>query len=383
MGCRRWRSCRSASRPTRSDLDTLALLARAFAAIGQAAKGIEVQKEMAKHRPRAGEDDLFRQLVEKLQRAAPNDETVRQLVAQARTPTQQPPPSSAPPRPNTVTDARAMPPPIPREPPRESSGASSSVPIEDLEYEAVETGDIEEAELEEAIPLRSDRPLPARAPRYEDDDAPELVVGEDSIPAEEYPSGEQAPVDVEAQLQQVLADASSFRRVRLYPKAVETLRIGLELEPRSLDVREMLRDVLLEAGLVEDAVLEMLDLAALYVEALDGDAAARCLQDVLAYDPPNARARQMLHELGYEVIDEPQDGNQDGQMGQAPEEQLLDEPPAPDAMMMPAEYAPSEPQRASAPSLRATSPTTSRCRRTILEEVGPADISEAYKRDRP
>jgi tetratricopeptide (TPR) repeat protein len=94
--------------------------------------------------------------------------------------------------------------------------------------------------------------------------------------------------------------------VRLYAKAVEALRAGLDIEPRSLDLREMLRDVLLEAGNVEGAVLEMLDLAALYVDSLDGDAAARCLQDVLAYDPPNARARAMLHELGYEVIDEPE-----------------------------------------------------------------------------
>ncbi len=70
----------------------------------------------------------------------------------------------------------------------------------------------------------------------------------------------------------------------------------------------MLRDVLLESGQVDEAVLEMLDLATLYVDSLDGDAAARCLQDVLAYDPPNLRARAMLHELGYEVIDEPQEG---------------------------------------------------------------------------
>src|SRR5262249_11949964 len=80
------------------DLDTLALLARAFAAIGQAAKGIEVQKEMAKIAREQGKTDLFRQLVEKLQRAAPNDEMVRQLVAQSRNesraPSEQAPPPS-------------------------------------------------------------------------------------------------------------------------------------------------------------------------------------------------------------------------------------------------------------------------------------------------
>ena len=55
-----------------------------------------------------------------------------------------------------------------------------------------------------------------------------------------------------------------------------------------------------------------------------GDAAARCLQDVLAYDPPNQRARTMLHELGYEVIDEAQEA-------------------------APPEYAPSDPEMVAAP----------------------------------
>ena len=65
--------------------------------------------------------------------------------------------------------------------------------------------------------------------------------------------------------------------------------------------------MLIEAGeITEWPIDEMIVLASLYVDSLDGEAAARSLQDVLAYDPPNLRARQMLHELsGYEVIDEP------------------------------------------------------------------------------
>ncbi|MGO8996475.1 MAG: hypothetical protein ACLQVI_24435 [Polyangiaceae bacterium] len=339
------------------DLDTLALLARAFAAIGQAAKGIEVQKEMAKIAREQGKTELFKQLVEKLQRSAPNDEGVKQLIATAR------------------GDAQPAPPPPPR-PPQPSypdeHPAPQSVPIDDLDYEAVETGDIEEAALEaEPIPLRSDRPPPRQMPReparYDaspgesnrarerESSAPELmIVGDDGV-AEELPSGESQQADVGEQLAQVLSDAASFRRVRLYPKAIETLRIGLEIEPRSLDVREMLRDVLLEAGQVEQAVLEMLDLATLYVDSLDGETAARCLQDVLAYDPPNQRARAMLYELGYEVIDEPQEPVQD--------------------------YAPSDPQMVAAPlpprgaaekqAYASEAPLPS----YELEEVGPADVA--------
>jgi tetratricopeptide (TPR) repeat protein len=302
------------------DLDTLALLARAFAAIGQAAKGIEVQKEMAKIAREQGKTELFKQLVEKLLRAAPNDDGVKQLVATARGDAQPPAPPPPPPPP---------PPPAPRASYPEE--VPQAVSIDDLDYEAVETGDIEDGALDaEPIPLRrSERPPARQAPpprqmprepeRYDDGDdledrqssAPELVVGDDSVSPDEFASVEGEAVDVGEQLAQILSDAASFRRVRLYPKAVEALRTGLELEPRSLDVREMLRDVLLEAGHVDEAVLEMLDLAALFVDSLDGDAAARCLQDVLAYDPPNLRARAMLNELGYEVIDEPQEAVQE------------------------------------------------------------------------
>src|SRR5262249_27981525 len=45
-------------------------------------------------------------------------------------------------------------------------------------------------------------------------------------------------------------------------------------------------------------------IAGLYVDSLDGESAARTLQDVLAVDPQNERALEMLRELGYEVVGE-------------------------------------------------------------------------------
>jgi tetratricopeptide (TPR) repeat protein len=77
------------------------------------------------------------------------------------------------------------------------------------------------------------------------------------------------------------------------------------MAPRSMQVHEALRDVLLEAEQTEDAVLTMLAIAGLQIDGLDGEAAARTLQEVLALDPQNARATQMLHELGYELVEEP------------------------------------------------------------------------------
>ncbi|HEY2516800.1 MAG TPA: tetratricopeptide repeat protein, partial [Polyangiaceae bacterium] len=216
------------------DLDTLALLARAFAAIGQAAKGIEVQKEMAKIAREQGKIELFKQLVDKLQRAAPNDEGVRQLVATVRGESEVQRPAPPPPRPPQSAYSEPAPPSRPSSP-------SSSIPIEDLDYESVETGDIEESDLEaDPILLRSERPPPrapappprAQAPaplppraepapyepparmRQPESSAPELIVAEDQYVGEGEYAEDAEPVDVAEQLAQVLSDAASFRRVR-------------------------------------------------------------------------------------------------------------------------------------------------------------------------
>src|SRR6185295_4910253 len=64
------------------DFVTLSLLARAFNAIGQGGKAIEVQKEMARVARDTGKTDLFREIVERLQRVAPHDDGVKKLTGQ-------------------------------------------------------------------------------------------------------------------------------------------------------------------------------------------------------------------------------------------------------------------------------------------------------------
>jgi tetratricopeptide (TPR) repeat protein len=283
------------------DLDTLALLARAFGAIGQAGKGIEVQKEMARIAKEQGKTELFKQVIEKLQRLAPNDEGVRAL-AQTGANMSAPPPKSVEP----VIRESAHP------------GAS----VEELSYDnVVDSGDIEEApdESAEAFPLKSDVPPPVReaprsvreAPRYQDaprarppesgrEDsygaAPDVV-----IDAEEADVVSQEAEGLREAVAQVLADAASFRRVRLYAKAVETLRGGLELDPQSREMRESLRDILLETRQYGLAAQEMLVLASLQVDTGDVDGAGRTLYDVLSIEPNNGRAQEMLTGLGYEL----------------------------------------------------------------------------------
>ena len=294
------------------DLDTLSLLARAFNQLGQAAKAIEVHKEMARIARDTGRADIFADLMAKLQRLAPNDEGVKQLLQ----------PSIAPPASSVPAPAQPLPP---------ARGT-------ELSYEDVGDSDIEEQPLELSRPSKQPRPGPG--------DGDEVVVEASFEVVEEV--GEPVSAQSQEQIARILADAASFRRARFHAKAIETLRIGLEIAPRSSEIRTLLRDVLLEAGQGEEAAAEMLVLAGLQIDALDADAAAHTLQDVLALDPNNERATEMLRELGYELVEEPEAAG-------STQERFADLPP------MRPEYASYDPE-APLPSYD-------------LEEIGPEDVA--------
>lgn len=365
------------------DFDTLALLARAFNAIGQGAKAIEVQKEMARVARDSGKQDLFREIVERLLRVAPNDEGVRKLSSQlsghlgatgtgaAFVP--QPPPAAAPApaypqahggglqRP--ATQNMYAPPPAPAlqrpmtggaiAPPRlPTASAPDLEQVEELGYEEVdeeevieevssveayETGEAEGGEYEDAadyaeVETRTgfDRePYAGDAGHQAHQASAHEAYGTYADQTGEPSEGYGEPEDVGEQIQKVISDAHAFRRVRLYNKALDTLRSGFDLDPRSMDLHEVYRDVLIESGQTEEAVQEMLVIAGLYVDSLDGESAARALQDVLAFDPQNQRAIDLLQELGYEIVDENEetgavvDAGHDDEFDQSPEQTPL------------------------------------------------------------
>ncbi len=257
------------------DLDTLGLLARAFTQIGQAAKSIEVQKEMARIARDTGRADMFHELVAKLVKLAPNDEGVRRLMTGSTVP-----PSIAPP-------ARASSLPPPRTVAESEPSAS---------YEDVGESDIESEE--QPIELRRSSP-----PRSEG----EVVVDSGYEVVEEVNEPTTA-AGSHAQIARILTDAASLRDSGMHAKAIEALRIGLEIAPRSIEAHQMLRDVLLDMGRTQQAVAQMVQIAELLVEGLDGEAAARMLQEALSYEPENAVATKMLRELGYELVEETDDG---------------------------------------------------------------------------
>jgi tetratricopeptide (TPR) repeat protein len=311
------------------DLETLGLLSKAFNHIGQAAKGIEVQKEMARIARDSGKSDLFHDIVARLQKLAPNDEQVRQLALGSMSP------------PGNVS---SLPPaPLPRAAARLHSEAAPEVEAEvidegqdDASYEDVGDGDFEPDEPPVEVFRRSHPPHAGADVLVENAID---VVEEGRRPSRSTPGVEPTA--------RALADAATFRRARLPAKAIETLRIALEVAPRSLELHEMLRDVLLETGQTDQAVAVMLSLASLRVDGLDGDAAATALQEVLALDPDNERATDMLRELGYELVEEP-----------APSEPAPDRSPARTEYSSTASYDPEAPL----PSYD-------------LEEIGPEDVS--------
>jgi tetratricopeptide (TPR) repeat protein len=260
------------------DLDTLSLLARAFTQIGQAAKAIEVQKEMARIARDTGKTDLFHDLVAKLVKLAPNDEGVKRLASGSTVP-----PSAGPRR---VTSA---PPPSAA---RESSQSEPSA-----SYEDVGEGDIESDE--QPIELR-------RSVRPHD-----VVVDSGYEAAEEIREPTTA-AGSHGQIARILTDAASLRDAGRREKAIEALRIGVEIAPKSVEAHTMLRDVLLEVGRTKQAVEHMIALAELLVEGLDGEAGARMLQEALTLEPDNERANKMLRGLGYELVEEP-DGDRDSE----------------------------------------------------------------------
>ena len=364
------------------DFDTLSLLARAFNAIGQGAKAIEVQKEMARVARDAGKQDLFREIVERLTRVAPQDDGVRKLMSQtgqgpaASTGASQAPYGSAavqgvPPATGSAPQmqqsggyGQPQPPSqnqlygdpsaqqgygqqnaygqAPHSLPRPATGAQfpPAAPIEPEpeEVEAEEELSYEEVDAEDVVEARQQAAEYAEPQEYEEEEAHTdanaaayeaeggvVEYGEAAAEGSEQEGyGEagvveegEASTDAGELVQKALADANAFRRVRLYNKALDTLRVGLDIDPRSMDLHEVFRDILIESGQTEDAVQEMLVIAALYIDSLDGDSAARALQDVLAFDPQNARAIEMLQELGYEIVDESEEAAAAAEGGEA------------------------------------------------------------------
>lgn len=308
------------------NLDTLALLARAFNVIGQAQKGIEVQKEMARIARDAGDLRMFREIIGKLLLLAPNDDAVKRLAGQAGVdvPGGIPPAASA--SDEHFAAARRQ---VQESNPPELETAPRVDQRQLQRTQELRTQELQAKEREASVPQRGGLTAPpveafSEPPaelELEDVEALDEVeeidedafveVGEEAEltdATERHAREEAAQESASARADELLRHAEELRANGELEEALETVGIARAHAPGRMDVLIAERDLLIETNRIEDAIETMLRIAAVFVEALDGDSAAQALQDVLAYDGQNRRALDMLHELGYEVVHEPEQG---------------------------------------------------------------------------
>ncbi len=258
------------------DLETLALLARAFDKLGQPTKAIEVQKESARIAKEAGKTDQFVALVAALAVRAPNDEGVRALVAQrAALSSEAPGPTPAPSSVSVTGPASVAP---------HSVDPRSSIDIE----------------VDEEMVIDEDEPVPSEAPF-----ALRPTYGQVALPVAPASSNgaarPAAPIDPAQRLRQVIAQAEALRRNKDYDQAVALLVEAIDEIPSSRELRERLCDMLIEAGEQDEAIRQMLGFARWLSGEGDVDGAAQLLDEILLLEPEQAEAIGMLRELGYAV----------------------------------------------------------------------------------
>jgi len=240
------------------DLETLGLLAQAFTLIGQEAKAVEVYKEMARLAREQNKTDLYAQLLGHLRQVAPSDDQVAAFDS-------------------VMPAAQSV---------RATEQSHSS--LADSEVELLE----DSQNFEPAVPVPSRLP----EPRQGLVSAPDVVVVDEQLEvAEEL--NDPSSFDARGHARKAIVDAESFRKLRLYPKAIEALHIALEIDPRSLDIREKLRELLQESGDPASAQQETINVAQLYFEAGNSGQAEGLLAQVLEVDPENHDALLLWEQL--------------------------------------------------------------------------------------
>lgn len=244
------------------NLQTLELLARAFTAIGQAPKAIEVQKEMARIARETGKRDLYGKLVTQLQTAAPDDDQVQAMDRLSQLP-----------EPGMMEQYAA------------AAGPESLHPDDISEVSVVEMEE-EEVPAQVPAPVAAPARFAARPPQTS---IPDVEVGE---AVEEVDHRE--ATDAGANTERALQDADGFVQLKLFSKAIEVLHIALEIDPRSVLLRERVVEVMAEAGDREGTINAMISLSAIHLENGNYDVARPILEQILEAEPGHAEATRLI-----------------------------------------------------------------------------------------
>ena len=227
------------------NLETLALLARAFEAIDQKDRAFEVRKETVRIAKDQGAMDTARAVLDVLIVEAPNDPAVQALA-------------------KTI----APPPPQPVEPPPSAAELESNIP---------------EVSAELLSPVEAEASVERHA----------VVVDTDLPVIEEAGAASDRAQEVES----TLLGAQAFLERGETSSAIFTLQMGVEQSPGALSLRLMLKALLVDAGELDQAVEELLAIAELQQEAGQVAQAVEHLREALALIPEHPGATNRLFTL--------------------------------------------------------------------------------------
>jgi tetratricopeptide (TPR) repeat protein len=127
--------------------------------------------------------------------------------------------------------------------------------------------------------------------------APDVVVVDDDRLEAAEELADPSSFDAHAHARKAVVDAESFRKLRLFPKAIEALHISLEIDPRSLEIRQKLRELLVESGDREGAIAETLNMASLQLDNGDLAQTEALVYEVLEIEPGHPEALAMLEHI--------------------------------------------------------------------------------------
>jgi tetratricopeptide (TPR) repeat protein len=222
------------------DLDALLLLARAFDAMKQPQRATQVRIAIARVAAKAGESELVRDLLTVLTRVAPHDSVVMSLSGKAKRGELSP--SSNPMRDSFI-----------------------SVTEEDLVSIQGALADAKTASENSVV---------------------------DTLSLEELDDVWLTPV-ISRAARRALDDAEAFSALRLHAKAAYVLRVAIEEDPLSTELREALRSALKAAGDDEGFVDATVVAAELYRQRGFEDRASALVLEALAVDPNSAAANAL------------------------------------------------------------------------------------------
>ncbi len=284
-------------------VELIALLARGFVAIGQNDKAVTIFKESARLAGEQNKVELRKEIIKHLQQLAPNDDQVRALVAGTGKHAAQPGPAQAAPEPRQRERERE-PEPQRREPApqRQEPAPQRQEPARQERQERQDRQERMDPRVEQRAQVQ--QPTQARPqPTYEVDVEEVEAEDDDEVEFEEREAAEEiGEIGQESQrrgsrVAEVIANADAFRKVKLFAKALTTLRIGLELDPHSVPIRERIRDILIETGETDQAIAEMITLAAILLEDGDLQGSYDNLAWILEAEPGHPQAVALMQQL--------------------------------------------------------------------------------------